>query len=425
MSGKGQTRGGAQVSEPTIHKDQASVNHRIPSMGQSVSSPLPAQSPTESSQPSTVSDDSPIVSSHSQIVLSVSNLAVSFRTARGLLRAVRGVSFALKRGKTLAIVGESGSGKSATARTIMGLGGRQQQIDSGHIYFQDIHNGGSQPIDLLTLSKKQLISNICGQKIAMIFQDPMSTLNPTMSIGRQIMEAIRKHQRLSRKESRERGIQLLEEVGIRQAAHTYRQYPHQLSGGMRQRVVIAIALACNPQILICDEPTTALDVTIQARILELIARIQQEKNLSVIYITHDFGVVARVADEVAVMYAGQLVEKGTADDIFYDPVHPYTRALLSCVPDAGMESQRLYSIPGIPPDLVHPIVGDAFAPRNEYALNIDFEQEPPEYRINDTHTVRSWLLHEEAPELDVNPILTQRLRQMQTRADDTPTQGQV
>ncbi|MCL9659525.1 ABC transporter ATP-binding protein [Paenibacillus hunanensis] len=357
-------------------------------------------------------------------MLTVSNLAVSFRTARGLLRAVRGVDFELKRGSTLAIVGESGSGKSATARTIMGLGGPHQQIDSGHIYFHDTHHTDSQPIDLLALSRKKLISDICGQKIAMIFQDPMSTLNPTMSIGHQIVEAIRKHQRLRRKASRELAVQLLEEVGIRQATHTYKQYPHQLSGGMRQRVVIAIALACNPQILICDEPTTALDVTIQARILELIARIQREKNLSVIYITHDFGVVARVADEVAVMYAGQLVEKGTADDIFYHPVHPYTCALLSCVPDAGIDSDRLYSIPGIPPDLVYPIQGDAFAPRNEYALNIDYEQEPPEYRLSGTHTVRSWLLHEEAPELDVNPILVQRLRQMQERAVDVAVHEQ-
>ncbi|MFD1885789.1 ABC transporter ATP-binding protein [Paenibacillus wenxiniae] len=364
-------------------------------------------------------------SSDSQPILSVSNLAVSFRTARGLLRAVRGVDFELKRGSTLAIVGESGSGKSATARTIMGLGGSQQQIDSGHIYFHNTDAADDQPIDLLTLSRKKLISDICGQKIAMIFQDPMSTLNPTMSIGRQIVEAIRKHQRLNRKASRELALQLLEEVGIRQAAHTYKQYPHQLSGGMRQRIVIAIALACNPQILICDEPTTALDVTIQARILELIARIQREKNLSVIYITHDFGVVARVADEVAIMYAGQLVEKGTADDIFYHPVHPYTCALLSCVPDAGIDSNHLYSIPGIPPDLVQPISGDAFAPRNEYALNIDFEQEPPEYRISDTHTVRSWLLHEEAPKLDVHPILAQRLRQMQARVMDTSTHQQV
>ncbi len=394
------------MSQPTIHNDQAYATDKASVDAQALIS------------------DSSALSSAAQPILTVSNLAVSFRTARGLLRAVRGVDFELKRGSTLAIVGESGSGKSATARTIMGLGGPQQQIDSGHIYFHDIHHTASQPIDLLALSRKKLIADICGQKIAMIFQDPMSTLNPTMSIGRQIVEAIRKHQRLRRRASRELAVQLLEEVGIRQATHTYKQYPHQLSGGMRQRVVIAIALACNPQILICDEPTTALDVTIQARILELIARIQREKKLSVIYITHDFGVVARVADEVAVMYAGQLVEKGTADDIFYHPVHPYTRALLSCVPDAGIDSDRLYSIPGIPPDLVHPIQGDAFAPRNEYALNIDYEQEPPEYRLSGTHTVRSWLLHEEAPELDVNPILVQRLRQMQERAVDVPVHQQ-
>lgn len=394
------------MSQPTIHNDQAYATDEAPVDTQALVS------------------DSSTLSSDAQPILTVSNLAVSFRTARGLLRAVRGVDFELKRGSTLAIVGESGSGKSATARTIMGLGGPHQQIDSGHIYFHDTHHTDSQPIDLLALSRKKLISDICGQKIAMIFQDPMSTLNPTMSIGHQIVEAIRKHQRLRRKASRELAVQLLEEVGIRQATHTYKQYPHQLSGGMRQRVVIAIALACNPQILICDEPTTALDVTIQARILELIARIQREKNLSVIYITHDFGVVARVADEVAVMYAGQLVEKGTADDIFYHPVHPYTCALLSCVPDAGIDSDRLYSIPGIPPDLVYPIQGDAFAPRNEYALNIDYEQEPPEYRLSGTHTVRSWLLHEEAPELDVNPILVQRLRQMQERAVDVAVHEQ-
>ncbi|WP_322907463.1 ABC transporter ATP-binding protein [Paenibacillus campi] len=353
-----------------------------------------------------------------QLALVVDQLAVSFHTSRGLLRAVRGVSFELHRGSTLAIVGESGSGKSATVRTIMGLIDAQQQIDSGHIYFHDHEGDAGQALDLLTLSKKQRISDINGQKIAMIFQDPMSALNPTMSIGRQIVEAIRQHQRLGRKQSREQAIVLLEEVGIREARHCYKQYPHQLSGGMRQRVVIAIALACKPQILICDEPTTALDVTMQARILELITAIQRKHKLSILYITHDFGVVARVADHVAVMYAGQLVEKGTVEDIFYRPLHPYTCALLSCVPDASVSSQQLYSIPGIPPDLVQPIQGDAFAPRNEYALQIDFAQQPPEYRISATHTVCSWLLHEQAPTLAMNPILSERLRQIEARTAD-------
>ena len=321
--------------------------------------------------------------------LEVKNLKVSFRTGSGRVQAVRDISFCLERGKTLAIVGESGSGKSVTSRAIMGILAPNAIVEGGEI----LYDGK----DLLKLSEEELCK-IRGDKIAMIFQDPLSSLNPIMPIGRQITETMRLKNRLSRREARQKAIHLMEEVGIRDARARFDQYPFQFSGGMRQRIVIAIALAADPDVLICDEPTTALDVTIQAQILELINRLKEERHLSVIFITHDLGVVANMADDIAVMYAGKIVEQGTAEDIFYDPRHPYTWALLSAMPDLNTK-ERLDAIPGTPPNMIYPPVGDAFAERNPYAMEIDFEQQPPMFEISETHRAATWLLHPDAPKV--------------------------
>ena len=240
-------------------------------------------------------------------------------------------------------------------------------------------------MDILKQDKKWIRRNINGKRIAMVFQDPMTSLDPTMSIGKQIMEGMIWHFKIPKQEAWNRAVELLKEVEMEEPRKRMKQYPHQLSGGQRQRVVIAIALACNPEILICDEPTTALDVTIQAKIIELIKRIQKERQLSVVYITHDFGVVAKIADYVNVMYAGKIVEKGTTDEIFYDPRHPYTWGLLSAMPDLDAREERLSTIPGSPPNLLYERAGDAFAPRNPYALVVDDKVKPPMFRITDTH----------------------------------------
>ena len=332
-------------------------------------------------------------------ILEVKDLRITFDTKAGRLQAIRGVDFQLERGKTLAIVGESGSGKSVTVRAIMGIQSRNQKAE-GQILYRCGSGEQEHEYDILAMRKGDVVRQICGKHIAMVFQDPMTTLNPTMTIGKQVMEGMRRHTGLSRPEAWKEAVELLTEVGITNPEERMRQYPHQLSGGMRQRVVIAIALSSRPDILICDEPTTALDVTIQAKILELIARVQAQRNLSVIYITHDLGVVAKVADSVAVMYAGKIVEEGTVREIFYDPRHPYTWGLLDSVPNIADTSKRLYSIPGSPPNLLNQVKGDAFAPRNQYALAIDYEEEPPKFQITDTHYVRSWLADPRAPEID-------------------------
>ncbi|MGN1401512.1 MAG: ABC transporter ATP-binding protein [Bacillus sp. (in: firmicutes)] len=317
---------------------------------------------------------------------------ISFHTFSGEVQAIRGVSFDLKKGETLAIVGESGSGKSVTTKAIMRLLPKgNSEIKSGEILF-----GGK---DLAKLSEREM-QKIRGKEISMIFQDPMTSLNPTMKVGKQIMEPIRKHQKLSKTEAKKRAIDLLKLVGIPMPESRFEQYPHQFSGGMRQRVVIAIALACNPHILIADEPTTALDVTIQAQILELMKNLQKKVETSIIFITHDLGVVANVADRVAVMYAGKIVEIGTVDEIFYNPQHPYTWGLISSMPDLDSRGKELYAIPGTPPNLLNPPVGDAFAPRNEYAMQIDLEEQPPMYKISDTHYAATWLLHPDAPKVE-------------------------
>ena len=350
--------------------------------------------------------------SEKNYVLKVDNLSVSFHTVSGIVNAVRGVNLELRKGETIAIVGESGSGKSVTVKAIMGIMSSNEIINSGSIDFVYEENGKQTSVDLLTLSPKKRRNLIAGKRIAMVFQDPMTSLNPTLTIGNQLMEGMIHHFHKSKKEAAERAIELLKLVGINNAEEFMKSYPHQLSGGMRQRVVIAIALACNPEVLICDEPTTALDVTIQAKILELIQDLQKKLGISVIYITHDLGVVAKVADYVNVMYAGKIVENGTVEDIFYDPRHPYTWGLLSSMPDVDTKEERLYTIPGTPPNMINEIKGEAFAPRNEFALNIDLREEAPMFTINEHHKVASWLAHPDAPKVEMPKSLRTRMDKM-------------
>ena len=324
-------------------------------------------------------------------LLEVKNLCVNFGTYGGEVKAVRGVTFDLHKGETLAIVGESGSGKSVACKTIMRILSSNGYIKDGQILFDGK--------DLTKLSEKDM-EKVRGKDIAMIFQDPMTSLNPTMTIGKQIMEPIIKHQGFSKEDARKRAIELIELVGISDAEKRFKQYPHQFSGGMRQRIVIAISLACNPKVLIADEPTTALDVTIQAQILELIKDLQEKTGVAVIFITHDLGVVANMADRVAVMYAGKIIEYGTSDDIFYDPKHPYTWGLLGSMPTLDIGDNDLYNIPGTPPDLMDPPKGDAFALRSAYAMKIDHLAEPPMFKVSDTHYAATWLLHPLAPKIE-------------------------
>lgn len=334
-------------------------------------------------------------------ILKVKDLKVNFKTYAGKVQAVRNVSFDIKQGETLAIVGESGSGKSVTSQAIMQLLPVPPAIyEGGEIMFGDT--------DLLTLSDKQM-EKVRGNDISMIFQDPMTSLNPTMKIGKQITEVMLKHQKISKGDANRRAIELLELVGIKDPERGVKQYPHEFSGGMRQRVVIAIALAANPKLLIADEPTTALDVTIQAQILEVMKRVQKEFDTSIIFITHDLGVVANVADRVAVMYAGEIVEIGTVDDIFYNPQHPYTWGLLGSMPDlTSSRSEKLRTIPGTPPDLTNPPKGDAFAARNPQAMRIDYEKNPPMFKVSDTHMAKTWRLHPDAPKTEIPEVIRAR-----------------
>ncbi len=440
--------------------------------------------------------------------LMVNDLTVSFRTNQGMVRAVRGVSFDLYEGETLAIVGESGSGKSVSSRAIMGILAGNGVIDKGSILYEGQ--------DLTKIAEEDF-HKIRGDKIGMIFQDPMSSLNPIMRIGQQITESMiingkRRKQKykkmihasrvkvnnlkldikhadsdqksalraqlkqaiIERKEARkqaliqiheeylkidenyeaqirtlkesqrtadpdrqkeikrqikhvkelwareykvtkqeafERAVEIMREVGIPQPEKRFKQYPFQFSGGMRQRIVIAIALTANPDVLICDEPTTALDVTIQAQILDLIKQLKKTRNLSVIFITHDLGVVANMSDRVAVMYAGKIVEIGTSEEVFYEPKHPYTWALLSSMPDLDSR-ERLTAIPGTPPNMLFPPVGDAFADRNKYAMKIDFEKEPPLFKITNTHYAATWLLHPDAPKVEMPEVIQRRIERM-------------
>ncbi|HEL2955208.1 TPA: ABC transporter ATP-binding protein [Clostridioides difficile] len=325
-------------------------------------------------------------------LLEVNNLSVSFKVEEGEVQAVRNVSFNLKKGETLAIVGESGCGKSVLCKSLMRILPYNGYIKNGEVLLKSS--------DLVKKSEKEM-EDIRGKNISMIFQDPMTSLNPTISIGKQIAEAVIIHQGIIKSEAKKRAIELIELVGIDNPEKRFKQFPHHFSGGMRQRIVIAIALACNPDVLIADEPTTALDVTIQAQIIDLIKDLQHKIGLSIIFITHDLGVVATIADRIAVMYAGKIVEIGTVEDIFYDPRHPYTWGLLGSLPTLDSQDDYLYNIPGMPPNLLNPPKGDAFAIRNKNALKIDYEKEPPMFKINDTHSAATWLLHPDAPEVDV------------------------
>lgn len=372
-------------------------------------------------------------------ILEIRDLDIAFTTDSGTVNAVRGVNLDLHQGETIAIVGESGSGKSVTTKAVMGILAGNGKIQNGSIRYtyyefsperirelQKKYDGKipegyareeeKRTVDIVQSTPKFIQSEIRGRRIAMVFQDPLTSLDPTMTIGKQVMEAMRYHYKMPKDQAWKRAVELLKLVGITDAEKRMKNYPHQLSGGMRQRVVIAIALSCDPEVLICDEPTTALDVTIQAKILELIQDIQKKKDLAVIYITHDLGVVAKVADYVNVMYAGRIVEKGTVNEIFYDPRHPYTWGLLASMPDLKTSGDELYTIPGSPPNLLYEVKGDAFAPRNQFALHIDEKIAPPMFRISDTHSAATWLLAPKAPKIEMPAELKRRIERMKKEA---------
>ncbi len=340
-------------------------------------------------------------------ILSVKNLCVGFYSHGKKMNVIRNISIDIKRGETFAIVGESGSGKSVFTKTFTGMLESNGFISNGSIMFDGI--------DLAQLKTSKDWKGIRGKRIATIFQDPMTSLNPLLSIGYQIEEVLRLHHGLSKKEAHEEAINLLRKVRIPEPEKRMKDYPFQYSGGMRQRVVIAIALACRPEILICDEPTTALDVTVQAQILQLIKELQAEYKWTTIFITHDLGVVANVADRIAVMYGGQIIEYGTAKDIFYEPAHPYTWALLSSLPQLGTKEEPLVYIKGNPPAFTSEIIGDAFAIRNDYAMKIDYVSEPPMFKINETHYAKTWLLDPRAPKVE-KPLIIQNLRERMDNA---------
>lgn len=333
-------------------------------------------------------------------LLELNNLCVSFKTEEGEVQAVRGVSFKLNKGETLAIVGESGCGKSVLCKSIIQVLPSNGYIKEGEILFKDKE---------LSKASQKYMEKIRGKDISMIFQDPMTSLNPTISIGKQIMESIIIHQKLNKQKAKQKAIKLIELVGIDNPEKRFKQYPHHFSGGMRQRIVIAIALACNPSILIADEPTTALDVTIQAQIIDLLRGIQQKTGISIIFITHDLGVVASIADRIAVMYAGKIIETGLLEEVFYNPQHPYTWGLLGSLPTFDSDIEYLYNIPGMPPNLLNPPKGDAFAIRNEKAMKIDYFEEPPMFKVSDTHSAATWLLHPDAPKVQ-KPVMVKEGR---------------
>lgn len=329
-------------------------------------------------------------------LLKAKDVTVKFSLRGRILTAIRNVSLDLYEGESLAIVGESGSGKSVFTKTFMGLLDTNGWIDTGEIIYKGT--------DISKYKNEKEWIKIRGSEIAIVFQDPMTSLNPLKTVGYQVEEAVKRHQKLKGIEAKKATLEILKDVGISDPEIRYKQYPHEFSGGMRQRVVIAIAIACMPKILICDEPTTALDVTIQAQILNLLKEIQKKYKLTIIYITHDLGVVANVADRIAVMYAGDIIEIGTSNEIFYNAQHPYTWALLSSLPQLGVKGQSLYTIKGTPPNLFYEIKGDAFAPRNENALKIDYVERPPYFEITKTHKAKTWLLDPRAP--NVKPPLS-------------------
>ncbi len=350
-------------------------------------------------------------------ILSVSNLHVKFSLRGRILHALRGVNLDVLEGESLAIVGESGCGKSVLNKNFIGLLDANGFIDNGSIKYYGMHDKmrhhpaagvdvEDRPyIDLARFKKNEDWLRIRGSEICMIPQDPMTSLNPLKTIGWQIAEALELHRGMTGKMAYDEVIRLLEDVRIDNPERRYKQYPHELSGGMRQRIVIAIAMACNPKILICDEPTTALDVTIQAQVLALLHDLKKKYGLTIIFITHDLGVVANIAERVAVMYAGDIVEIGLVNEIFYDPRHPYTWALLSSLPQLGSRGSDLYAIKGTPPNLFKEIKGDAFAARNPHALVIDHREQPPYFDVSPTHKARTWLLDERAPKVERPPVI--------------------
>lgn len=342
-------------------------------------------------------------------IIEEKNLCVTIQTNDGPLYAVRGVNLDLFNGETLALVGESGSGKSIATHSLIGLLPKNTKVTADQLLFDKT--------DLLHLTKAQK-QHIRGAKISMIFQDPLSALNPTMRVGRQIAEALIHHQHISHHVLKQRVLAQIKEVGISNPQQTYRKYPHQLSGGQRQRILIAMALINHPEVLIADEPTTALDVTIQTQILKLLEQQKQKYGLSIIFITHDMGVVASIADRVAVMYAGKIIEVGTAEEIFYYPQHPYTWGLLEAVPSEQNSNEKLFTLPGTPPDLKKISKGDSFAPRNPYALDIDFEQEPPVFQLSATHFVKSWLLDKRTPAYTPPKAIQKRWHIFEKREND-------
>lgn len=326
-------------------------------------------------------------------ILEVRDLRVSFNTYAGKVRAVRGVSFDLYRGETLAFVGESGCGKTVTAKAILRLLKPPfVEIEAGS---QILYKG----TDVLGMDEKEL-QKYRGKEVSMVFQDPMTSLNPTMTCGNQIVEALMLHKKLTKEQAKKEAIEMLRMVRIPDPENRFSSYPHELSGGMRQRVMIAIALSCAPSILIADEPTTALDVTIQAQIIDLLSELQSELNTAIILITHDLGLVARLADRIQVMYAGQVMERGTVREIFYEPKHPYTWALLNSSPALAKESkQELYSLQGTPPDLILPLEHCPFAARCDYCMPICRMEMPEETSLTDTHKLSCWLQHPNAPKI--------------------------
>ena len=326
-------------------------------------------------------------------ILEVKDLRVSFNTYAGEVRAVRGVDFDLHQGETLCFVGESGCGKTVTSKAILRL--LQPPFATIKEGSQILFRGE----DVLQMDKKRL-RNYRGNDVSMIFQDPMTSLNPTMTCGKQIMESLLLHKNMTKAQAREEAIHTLELVKIPDAAKRMDDYPHQMSGGMRQRVMIAIALSCSPHILIADEPTTALDVTIQAQIIDLLRELRDQLNTAIILVTHDLGVVAIFADRIQVMYAGQVIERGSVREIFYEAKHPYTWALLSSVPTLDKSNkQELYTLKGTPPDLILPLEHCPFAARCEYCMPICKETMPPETVLSDTHKVSCWLQHPNAPKV--------------------------
>lgn len=346
-----------------------------------------------------------------ETILSIRGLNVKFDLRGRILHAIRGIDLEVYKGESLAIVGESGSGKSVLNKNFIGLLDQNGFVESGKIrYYGPLAQSTAAPhraldeesrpyVDLAQYKTEKEWLHIRGREICMIPQDPMTSLNPLKTIGSQIAEALKLHRGLKGQAAREAAIAILKDVRIDDPRRRYSQYPHELSGGMRQRIVIAIAIACSPKVLICDEPTTALDVTIQAQVLSLLRELKEKYQLTILFITHDLGVVANIAERVAVMYAGDVIELGMVEEIFYAPQHPYTWALLSSLPQLGHRGEELFSIKGTPPNLFKEVVGDAFAPRNPAALNIDRRVQAPYFQVSPTHKAKTWLLAEGAPKV--------------------------